>query len=59
MDESTFRERRSDRIRRREASRVAQQRRDAVIDALILAAPLVLAWALCWAFSHVMLAHIP
>lgn len=54
MDETLFNERRSERLRRREAARIAHERHEAVMDALVLMAPLLAMWALCWAVSYAM-----
>ena len=48
----TFEERRSDRLRRYEERRIAEERRDALLYALALFAPIVAAWAMCWAISY-------
>lgn len=49
--EPTFEERRSERLRRYEERRAAEERREAIIDGIILMLPLAAMWAFCWAYS--------
>lgn len=53
MDE-TFYERRSERLRRYETRRIAQERYEALLCGLTIAAPILAAWAMCWAISYAM-----
>ena len=52
--DKTFYERRSERPRRYEERRVAQERYEALLCALTIAAPILAAWAACWAISYAM-----
>lgn len=54
MDETTFYERRSERLRRYEERRIAQERYEALLCGLTIAAPLIAAWLACWAISYAM-----